>query len=124
MEQKSPTILIVDDEKSNLDVLVNLLNGDYRTVVAKNGEQALKRLNPFADNIDLILLDILMPDMDGYEVCRRIKKNIDTRSIPVIFITALSDVEDETTGFDLGAVDYQNHLNPLSCVHGFVLTLI
>ncbi|MEO5357253.1 MAG: diguanylate cyclase [Nitrospirae bacterium YQR-1] len=105
-EQKRPTILIVDDEKSNIDVLVNLLNGEYRTVVAKNGEQALKRLNPIDDDIDLILLDILMPEMDGYEVCRRIKKNIDTRGIPVIFITALGEMENETAGFEIGAVDY------------------
>ncbi|MEO5357252.1 MAG: PleD family two-component system response regulator [Nitrospirae bacterium YQR-1] len=106
MEQKRPTILIVDDEKNNIDVLVNLLSGKYRIVIAKSGEQALKRLNQIDNDIDLILLDVLMPEMDGYEVCRRIKKNIDTNGIPVIFITALSETENETTGFEAGAVDY------------------
>ncbi|KWT85014.1 GGDEF domain-containing response regulator [Candidatus Magnetominusculus xianensis] len=103
---RRPTILIVDDEKTNIDVLVNLLNGEFRAIIAKNAEQALKRLESKDEKIDLILLDILMPEMDGYELSRRVKNNILTRNIPIMFITALSMVEDEVKGFEMGAVDY------------------
>ncbi|MBF0486620.1 MAG: diguanylate cyclase [Nitrospirae bacterium] len=106
MELRRPTILIVDDEKTNIDVLVNLLNGEFRTIIAKSAEQALKRLESKEERADLILLDILMPEMDGYELCRRIKNNIFTKNIPIMFITALSMVEDEVRGFEMGAVDY------------------
>ncbi|MBF0556990.1 MAG: diguanylate cyclase [Nitrospirae bacterium] len=106
MELRRPTILIVDDEKTNIDVLVNLLNGEFRTIIAKNAEQALKRLGSKEEQADLILLDILMPEMDGSELCRRIKNNILTKNIPIMFITALSMVEDEVRGFEMGAVDY------------------
>ncbi|MEO5361979.1 MAG: diguanylate cyclase [Nitrospirota bacterium] len=105
-EYRRPTILIVDDEKTNIDVLVNLLNGEFRAIIAKNAEQALKRLESKEEKIDLILLDILMPEMDGYELSRRVKNNILTRNIPIMFITALSMVEDEIKGFEMGAVDY------------------
>ena len=79
-------LLIVDDEKTILDVLVGMLTPEYRVVAAKSGKQALDRLNkkPLPD---LILLDVMMPGMDGYTVCRSIKNNPDTRDIPVIFIT-------------------------------------
>jgi putative two-component system response regulator len=105
MENNKPKILLVDDETLYIDILVDQLKGDYKTIVAKNGEQALKRANghPLPD---LILLDILMPDMDGYEVCRRLKENPRTRPIPVIFLTVKSEVPDEVRGFELGAVDY------------------
>lgn len=98
-------ILIIDDEKVNLDVLDGLLKPHYRTVVAKDGQQALKRLekNPLPD---LILLDITMPIMDGYAVCRAIKNNLLTREIPIIFITGKSEEQDEAFGFQVGAVDY------------------
>ena len=104
IEEKAK-ILIVEDEKVNIDVLVGLLNKDYRIVVAKNGEQAIKRLEkpPLPD---LILLDIMMPGLDGYEVCRRIKNNPKTNDIPVIFITGKNDEQDEAKGFQAGAVDY------------------
>ena len=98
-------VLIVDDERLNLTVLSNLLKSDYKTVVAKSGEQALERAGSEVPP-DLILLDIMMPEMDGYEVCRRLKDNPATRDIPVIFVTALNDAQDETRGFELGAVDY------------------
>jgi len=98
-------ILIVDDETFYIDLLRGLLNDDYKTVVAKNGEDALRRAAA-EPAPDLILLDILMPDMDGYEICRQLKGNPATHSIPVIFLTVKSEVADELKGFELGAVDY------------------
>lgn len=105
MNNDRAKILVVDDEKFYVDVVVELLNGDYKVAVAMDGEQALRRAE--TDPIpDLILLDIMLPDMDGYEVCRRLKENSLTRDIPVIFLTVKSEVADEVKGFDLGAVDY------------------
>lgn len=104
MEDKQ-RILIVDDERFNINVLVNILKSEYKTIVAKTGEEALRRVaseNP----PDLILLDIMMPEMDGYEVCRRLKADKGTRDIPVVFVTAMGDTEDETRGLNLGAIDY------------------
>ena len=101
----SGKILIVDDERFYLNVMVDLLSDDYKTVVAKSGEKALEIAASDAPP-DIILLDVIMPDMDGYEVCRQLKANDETRHIPVIFLTVKSDVEDETHGFALGAVDY------------------
>ena len=99
------TILIVDDQPVNVNVLHDILRVDYRVKVALNGEQALSIA--MSDNPpDVILLDIMMPDIDGYEVCRRLKTNPITRSIPVIFVTAMSEVVDESRGFEMGAVDY------------------
>ena len=98
-------ILIVDDERFNINVLVDLLRADYKISVAKNGEQALQRT--LADPPpDLVLLDIIMPGLDGYEVCRRLKADDRTRDIPIIFVTAMGDVHDETRGLEIGAVDY------------------
>ena len=101
---KQQKILVVDDEPINIDVLGGLLKQDYRLIVAKNGERALKAA--LSGNPDLILLDIMMPDMDGYEVCRRLKADESTRDIPVIFITAMNQTDDEALGFELGAADY------------------
>ena len=105
MAAERPKILLVDDETLYIDILVDLLKDDYSTIVAKSGAQALKRV---ADDPlpDLVLLDILMPGMDGYEVCRLLKEDRRTRSIPVIFLTVKSEVSDEIRGFELGAVDY------------------
>ena len=103
--REKPTILIVDDTPANLSLLSDVLKSDYRTKAAVNGEKALK-LAFSGTPPDLILLDIMMPGMDGYEVCRRLKANPATRSIPVIFVTAMNEVEDETRGLALGAVDY------------------
>lgn len=105
MNSDKPKILIVDDEKFYIDVLVELLNGDYKAVVAKRGEQAL-RLAAGETPPDLILLDVLMPDLDGYEVCGQLKQIPETREIPVIFLTVKSEVDDELRGFELGAADY------------------
>ncbi|WP_320006357.1 diguanylate cyclase [Maridesulfovibrio sp.] len=104
MEERSK-ILIVDDERLNLNVLSDLLRQDYKVVLAKNGNQALDRINSESPP-DLVLLDVLMPEMDGYEVLRKIKSNDETKSIPVIFITALDSEHDEARGLEMGAVDY------------------
>ncbi|MBF0422809.1 MAG: diguanylate cyclase [Magnetococcales bacterium] len=98
-------ILIVDDERFNINVLVDLLKPDYEMMVAKNGEQALKRVQSSRPP-DLVLLDIMMPDMDGYEVCHRLKEDPLTRDIPIIFVTAMDKTGDEEQGLALGAVDY------------------
>lgn len=100
-----PRILVVDDEPFYLELLVNALSGDYTVSVAKNGEQAL-RLAQGGARPSLILLDVVMPEMDGYEACRRLKENPLTTEIPIIFLTAKSEVTDEVKGFELGAVDY------------------
>jgi putative two-component system response regulator len=102
---KRPLILIVDDVHENLHGLMNILRDDYAIAAATNGEKALElaRRDP---GPDLILLDIVMPGMDGYEVCRRLKTESHTRDIPIIFLTALSSEEDERRGLELGAEDY------------------
>ena len=103
MERK--TILIVDDAPDNLTYLSALLKDAYQTKVATSGEKAL-RIAETAPMPDLSLLDISMPEMSGYEVCQRLKENEQTRTIPVIFLTAMSEAEDEEKGLELGAVDY------------------
>jgi sigma-B regulation protein RsbU (phosphoserine phosphatase) len=99
------TILIVDDTPINIGVISGALKDSFATKVANSGEKALA-IAAGKDKPDLILLDILMPEMDGYEVCRRLKANPDTRDIPVIFLTSQTEAEDETKGFEVGAVDY------------------
>src|SRR5437016_1253008 len=91
-------ILIVDDVKANIDVLVQALRGDYKLSVALNGESALRSAekNP----PDLVLLDIMMPGMDGYEVCRRLRANPATLEVPVMFLSALGEVGSKTLGFE------------------------
>jgi len=97
-------ILIVDDTEMNIDILVAALGNDYNVRVALDGETALEAVDE--EMPDLILLDIMMPKMDGYEVCRRLKADEDKMHIPVIFLTALNDEQDEAKGLQLGAVDY------------------
>jgi len=104
-EAKKDTILIVDDTPENIALITSLLKGLYRTKVATNGKKALQVVLS-NDPPDLILLDIMMPEMDGYETCRRLKSNPQTADIPVIFLTAKAQVEDEQTGFEVGAADY------------------
>lgn len=104
-QQFKQRILVVEDEKINRTILAALLKDDYQVILAKSGEQALERLAS-DDQIDLILLDVLMPDMDGHEVLRRVKANDATRDIPVIFLTALNSTNDEELGLRLGASDY------------------
>lgn len=99
------TILAVDDTPDNLSLVHGLLKGLYNVKVANNGERALEIVQSDTPP-DLILLDIMMPVTDGYEVCRRIRENKLTRNIPIIFLTAKAQVEDEAFGLELGAVDY------------------
>ncbi|MCO4785407.1 HD-GYP domain-containing protein [Marinomonas atlantica] len=98
------TILVVDDIADNIDVISNILNEQYDIKAANHGELALKILDRF--EIDLILLDIMMPDMDGYAVCQKIKDNPKLANVPIIFLTAMDSQEGEQRGFDLGAVDF------------------
>lgn len=99
------TVLVVDDTPDNLSLMSGLLKDDYKVKVANNGEKALK-IAATDPQPDLILLDIMMPGMDGYEVIQFLKRNPATASIPVIFLTAKAEVEDEKKGLELGAVDY------------------
>ncbi len=99
------TILIVDDTSENLDILKGILSPLYRVQVATNGRLAIKvALSPSPP--DLILLDVMMPEMDGYEACRLLKQDARTQDIPILFVTAKADMEDEIKGFELGAADY------------------
>jgi putative two-component system response regulator len=99
------TVLVVDDTPDNLSLMSGLLKDDYKVKVANGGEKALK-IAQSENPPDLILLDIMMPGMDGYQVCEHLKNNPATRDIPVIFLTAKVEVEDEKRGLELGAVDY------------------
>ena len=98
-------ILVVDDTPDNLIMMSELLKDEYKVKVANNGEKALK-ISQSQTPPDLILLDIMMPVMDGYEVCRQLKANPQTQHIPVIFLTAKTDATDETKGLEIGAIDY------------------
>ena len=103
-QQSKPVVLAVDDTPENLDVVKTILAQDYLVKAAINGKIALKIAE--TQQPDLILLDIMMPEMDGYEVCQALKSNPATERIPVIFISALDDTSDKVKGLDLGAVDY------------------
>lgn len=100
-----PNILVVDDEPFYRDLLLELLLPQYFVTVAENGVQAIEQANS-AEHPMLILLDVMMPEMDGYEVCRRLKAEPTTHDIPIIFLTGKSELEDEMRGLELGAVDY------------------
>ena len=104
MAEPRPKILVVDDIPSNVHVLSRILKDDYDIYFATDGEKALDLVQ--ARMPDLVLLDIMMPGMDGFEVCRRIKSDPATHDIPVIFISAKSEVEDETRGLEVGAIDF------------------
>ncbi|MCQ8105874.1 diguanylate cyclase [Methylomonas sp. SURF-2] len=104
-EPPKPLILIVDDTPTNIQVLAENLIKDYRIKVAASGEDAL-RVIASQDLPDLILLDVMMPDIDGYEVCRRLKNSPHTNAIPIIFVTALNEAANEEFGLNLGAMDY------------------
>ena len=103
MEERK-TILIVDDTETNIDILLELLGDQYDVMVALDGQSALDIA--YEDELDLILLDIMMPNMDGYEVCERLKDNPRTKDIPVLFITARIDEDSIEKAYDAGGVDY------------------
>ena len=99
------SVLIVDDISKNIQILGNILRAEgYVLAFAVSGEQALEMMG--ADRYDLVLLDVMMPGLDGFEVCRRLKTSTESRDIPIIFLTAKTEQEDIITGFHLGAVDY------------------
>lgn len=98
------TILVVDDTPENIQILDDILTDEYIVKIALHGEMAIDITK--SESPDLILLDIMMPNLDGYEVCRILKSMEDTKDIPIIFITAKNEIEDETKGLDLGAIDY------------------
>lgn len=99
------TVLLVDDTPANIQVVTSILKDIYKIRVATNGAKALA-LAKVAPPPDLVLLDVMMSEMDGYEVCTRLKADLETRDIPVIFLTGQTEIEDETRGFEVGAVDY------------------
>lgn len=103
--EEKPTILIVDDQPENLHILMETLGDSYRLIPAKDGESALRKAQK-QDVLDLVLLDIMMPGIDGYEVLRRLKNNPALAGVPVIFITAVSEAMDKAKGFHYGAVDF------------------
>ncbi len=105
MVDPKPRVLVVDDERSNINILGNLLVPECEVLVATDGESALSRASAPASP-DIILLDVMMPGMDGHEVCRRLKTDPATRDIPVIFISAMGEEDDEALGLKIGAVDY------------------
>jgi len=104
-ERGRKTVLVVDDAPENIHLIDGVLNQDYIIKVALNGEKALK-IAGSSDKPDIILLDIMMPGMDGYEVCRRLKSESKTQDIPVIFVTSMTEIEDEAKGLKVGAIDY------------------
>lgn len=104
MSREKQTLLIIDDERLNIDILSNEFSPEYEILIAKEGRQAFKRLENHS--VDLILLDIVMPEMNGYEIIKILKENDRTKNIPVVFITAKNEIEDEAIGLQLGAVDY------------------
>jgi CheY-like chemotaxis protein len=108
-----PSILVVDDEPINIDLLLDTFALDYEVFAATDGKTALETAE--RERPDLILLDVMMPGIDGYEVCRRLKGNRETQNIPVIFITALNEGADELRGLELGARDFLSKpIDPLS----------
>ncbi len=104
-EKDGPVVLVVDDKPDNIDVLRGILRNEYRLKAALNGRRALEVASK-SPKPDMIFLDVMMPEMDGYEVCRKLKENPLTADIPVIFVTARSREDDEAFGLSLGAVDY------------------
>jgi len=105
MEAKDAKILLIDDQPNNLKVLLSvLMENNFEVHIAENGKQAFRVLDHYYP--DLILLDVMMPDIDGFEVCRRIKANKETAVIPVIFMTALDSIEDKILAFEAGGIDY------------------
>src|ERR1039457_6795433 len=102
--KKHPRILVVDDAPENLMVMESILSNDYSLKLFNDSSEALEYA--FANPPDLILLDVMMPKIDGFEICRRLKANPKLSDVPVIFITSKTDIEDEEQGFSVGASDF------------------
>lgn len=115
-----PKVLVVDDEINNLQVMKLILQDSYQLSFAKNGMQALEIAE--IQRPDLILLDVMMPELDGYETCRRLKAHASLCKVPVIFVTAMTEVEDESRGFEVGAVDYITKPISAPIVHARIRT--
>ena len=101
---KKDQILVVDDSRFNLKVMEGILQGEYQVATARSGQECLDYIEQYG--ADLIFLDIVMKGMDGYEVCQRLKENPQTKDIPIVFVSAHEDVENQTRGLELGAIDY------------------
>jgi diguanylate cyclase (GGDEF)-like protein len=99
-----PRVLVADDDRMNIRIISSALKGEFEVTEAMTGAEVLERIT--AGDFDLVLLDVVMPGLDGFDVCRRLKSNPETANIPVIFVTALEESADETQGFAVGAVDY------------------
>lgn len=104
-DHKLKKVLVVDDIPENIDVIAGILSDDYDVIAARSGKTVMKMIQSL-NFPDIILLDVMMPGMDGYEVCEKLKDNLLTSNIPIIFVTAKHETEDEKRGLDLGAVDY------------------
>jgi adenylate cyclase len=104
MNDTTASVLVVDDTEANIDIMVDLLSDEFEVSVAMDGPSAIELA--VEERPDVVLLDIMMPEMDGYEVCRQLKADERTRDIPIIFVTAMGESKDETKGFELGALDY------------------
>jgi len=105
MNERKSTVLVVDDISENIDVMIGILDIEYDVKYALNGIKALEIASK-APQPDIILLDVMMPEMSGYEVCEKLKQNASTAHIPVIFVTAFDDLSGELRGFKVGGVDY------------------
>ena len=106
-ELKKYTILVVDDEPTNIAVLNAMLRSNYKIKAALNGKDAIKIANIYPQP-DLILLDVVMDEIDGFEVCERLKNNNQTKHIPIIFVTALNESKSDKKGIEIGAIDFFN----------------
>ena len=104
MKTERSKILIVDDSRTNIAIMKDILREDYEVFSALTGRDALEIARQ--ESVDLILLDVVMPEMDGYEICKRLKANPETKKIPIIFVTSMGEMDDETKGLELGAIDY------------------
>jgi diguanylate cyclase (GGDEF)-like protein len=104
MNLEKQTVLIVDDTQFNIKIIEDILKDDYQVVSVTSGEKCMEYV--ISNPVDLILLDVIMPEIDGYEVCRQLKANPITKKIPVVFLSVKGEVKDETKGLELGAIDY------------------
>ena len=102
--EENKTVMVVDDTETNIDILVDLLADDYEIMVAMDGKECLEAVQ--MQTPDIFLLDVMMPGMDGYELCRKLKSYKRTRDVPVIFVTAKGEIDDKLDGYDAGGVDY------------------